>query len=459
MIKMWGWQPEPSDCQRVPQRFEFDVNYAELHSDLNVIEDSSKLNKITHVGFSMEKMILFGMIFGIVLSIPFASAQTFEKATFQETATVLYDQKFSDSVIVSIGLETTDNSEFRFSDDLIRKIMENDKIRAVIFTNAGECVIGVTSEQQCIMINFDYQQLKGDGGIRQVQDSAREMSGMLIDDLEQTIGAESEFHSTFIHTVDDTNALLETSGVVSGRGAVSATYVMPKQSTDFLFVDLAGKLIPKNIRDGGGFFDISKELAKEDNSIISLTMIRNGDSNLFMFKVALEREDTSPDTLEINVLEQFGINDISRSDVFDDRNVPLNSVIQLLVIPDEPSKINAIKTHAITDLTTLEGISKKGWFFSSPVGNLIDAKFLFGQDKAVSYDELQVEIGPWEGGDEMAFYSVEDIPKQESDTMEELVKEDSSDVEDQSQYAVLGIIIAAGIGAAIFYLKGYKPKR
>ena len=28
---MWGWQPEPSDCQRVPQRFEFDVNYAKSH--------------------------------------------------------------------------------------------------------------------------------------------------------------------------------------------------------------------------------------------------------------------------------------------------------------------------------------------------------------------------------------------------------------------------------------------
>ncbi|GIT55376.1 MAG: hypothetical protein Ct9H300mP17_05350 [Candidatus Nitrosopelagicus sp.] len=31
--------------------------------------------------------------------------------------------------------------------------------------------------------------------------------------------------------------------------------------------------------------------------------------------------------------------------------------------------------------------------------------------------------------------------------------------DDQSQYAVLAIIIVIGIGAAIFYLKGYKPKR
>ena len=38
---------------------------------------------------------------------------------------------------------------------------------------------------------------------------------------------------------------------------------MPKQSTDFLFTDLAGKLVSKEIRDGQGFYDVSKELSKE----------------------------------------------------------------------------------------------------------------------------------------------------------------------------------------------------
>ena len=35
-------------------------------------------------------------------------------------------------------------------------------------------------------------------------------------------------------------------------------------------------------------------------------------------------------------------------------------------------------------MTTLEGISKKGWFFTSPAGDVIDAKFLFGQNKIIS---------------------------------------------------------------------------
>jgi len=404
-----------------------------------------------------KSFFVCGLIFGILIITPIASAQLFEKATFQETATVIYDEKLSNSIITSIGFETTNNEEIRIPDELIEKINNNEEIRAVLFTNAGECVIGVTLEQQCIMINFDYQRLKGDGGIRQVQDTAREMSGEIIDDLKAIFGNSAEFHSTFIHTVDDTNMLLETSGAVSGRGAVSATYVMPKQSTDFLFTDLAGKLIPKEIRDAGGFYSVSKELSKKDESVISISMLKNGESNLFMFKILKENKDAINDISKIEPLSEFGIKELSRSDVFDNLNVPLNSVIQLIVLTEKQSKIDAITTHAITDVTTLEGISQKGWFFSAPAGDVIDAKFLFGQDKIVTHGELQMEIGPWDGESEMSFYSVENIPEQDYESIEEFTNEDSG--EDQTQYAVLGIIIAVGIGAAIFYLKGYKPKR
>ena len=407
----------------------------------------------------MRKLLLtLGVIFSILVTIPFVDAQLFEKATFQETATILYDQKFSNSVISSIGFETTNNEEIRFSNEVIQKINDNEKIKAVIFTNAGECVIGVTTEEQCIMINFNYQQLKGDGGIRMVQDSAKEMGEKIINELNEALGMKGKFHSTFIHTVDDANILLETSGVVSGRGSVSATYVMPKQSTDFLFADLAGKLLPKEIREGGGFYEISKKLAKNDNSIISISIIRNENSNLFMFKVADETKNTSQDISKINVLENLGVENISRSNIFDGSNVPLNSVIQLLIIPKEQSKIDAIATHAITDLTKLENISNKGWFFESPAGYKIDARFLFGQDKVIQHNELRMEIGPWNGESEVSFYSVENIENEGHGSMSDVMKE-NSEVEEQSQYIILGIIIAAGIGAAIFYLKGYKPKR
>ena len=399
----------------------------------------------------MKSAPLFGMILSLLLITPFADAQQFEKATLQESATVIYDQKFSESIIISIGFETTSLEEIRFSNETIEKVNSNEKIRSIVFTNSGECVIGVTSEQQCIMINFNYLELKGDGGIRMVQELAKEMGNLLINDLNKDFRTDAKFHSTFIHTVDDANTFLKTSGVVSGKGSVSATYVTDKQATDFLFDDLAGILIPKVIREGGGFYDVSNIISKMDDSIISITILPNEDSNLYLLKVSKEIKEGASDITIIDVLENFGIDKISRTSYFDNKNVPLNSVIHLVIIPNENRKVNAISTHAITDLTKIENIMEKGWFLNSPAGEMIDLRFLFGESKTVFADELLVETAPWDMQSEMTLYSVENIE-------EEMIEEKIPETETESQYAILALIILVGIGAAIFYLKGYKPK-
>jgi len=400
----------------------------------------------------MMKTGLFVIMTFSLLIMPFANAQQFEKATFQENLTIIYDQKFSESVIISTGFETTSNDEIRISDETIEKINSNEKIKSVVFTNAGECVIGVTTEQQCIMINFNYEELRGDGGIRIVQESAKEMANKLINNLNEDFRVETEFHSVFIHMGENANELLKTSGVVTGKGSVSATYVTDKNATDFLFTDLTGTLIPKEIREGGGFYNISEKMSKDDNSIISISIIRNDNSNLYMLKVAQEIKGKSKDITSIDVLENFGIDEISRTNYFDKKNVPLNSVIHLIIIPNENMKVNSISTHAITDLTKIENIMKKGWFLHSPAGETIDLRFLFGETKTVLAKELLVETAPWDMQSEMTLYSIEDIE-------EKLIKEELPELEDQSQYVILGLIILGGIGAVIFYLKGYKPKR
>ena len=76
-----------------------------------------------------KQTLLFGIMFFSLLIMPFAYAQQFEKATFQESLTIIYDQKFSESIITSIGFETTDNNEIRFSEETIQKINNNEKIR------------------------------------------------------------------------------------------------------------------------------------------------------------------------------------------------------------------------------------------------------------------------------------------------------------------------------------------
>jgi len=401
-----------------------------------------------------KTIFLLGVLLCSILLIPIADAQKFEKVSFQESATVIYDQKISDSIIVSIGLETTDNKEIRFSDELLEKINSNKQIRSIVFTNAGECVIGVTTEQQCIMINFSYEELKGEGGIRMVQDSARDMGDELISELNDVFRTDAIFHSIFIHTVDDTNLLLETSGVISGRGSVSATYVTDKKATDFLFSDLGGVLIPREIREDGGFYDISKKLSEQNNSNISISIIPSEESNFLIFKVTKEIKDVVIEVDYINILEVFGIDEITRSNYFDNKIVPLNSIIQLIIIPEENRQVKAISTHVITDLTKLENLLEKGWFVSSPAGEMIDLRFLFGDSKTIMADELRVETSPWNMNSEITMYSIEDIVNEKV----EKEKITDSNEEDSTQYIVLGIIILIGIGAAIFYLKGYKSK-
>ena len=82
----------------------------------------------------MKSVLIVGIMFVAILIMPFANAQQFEKMAFQESATIIYDQKLSESIITSIGFETISNEDIRFSDELIEKINSNEKIKAVVLT-------------------------------------------------------------------------------------------------------------------------------------------------------------------------------------------------------------------------------------------------------------------------------------------------------------------------------------
>ena len=405
----------------------------------------------------MIKPLFLISVIGLITLIPFISAQEFEKATWQETASIIYDFKHSKSVIGSIGFETTSNDEIRIPDELLEKISSYQHIKSIVFTNHGQCIVGVTSEEQCLMINIDYFGIKGDGGIKTIQTTAKQIGDELIPDVNQLLGLETIYHSVYVHVADEANIGLGTSGMVSGRGTVSAVYTMEKQETDFLFVDLAGTLIPREIRNDGGFYEVAKQMAYKSGSTIALGIIPESDRTMFLFKVST-LHDNIDNTSLIEPLKFLNVEELIRSNYFEDTFTPLNSILHVVVIPESPSKIDAIKTHAITDVTSLENISQKGWFLTAPAGDKIDMRFLFGMENSVSADELKIEIGPWNMEEQMEFFSVENIPEEQVKQSTEELTQDNQE-EDQSQYVIIVIIIAAAIGAAIFYLKGYKKTR
>jgi hypothetical protein len=76
-------------------------------------------------------------------------------------------------------------------------------------------------------------------------------------------------------------------------------------------------------------------------------------------------------------------------------------------------------------------ITKKGWIFDPQEGERIQGKYIFGEDNVITVNDLEFSLE----GDEI---SPIDGPKFDDSII------------------ILGIIIIGGIGAAIFFLKGYK---
>ena len=384
---------------------------------------------------------LLMIVLSLVIFTPFVFGQELKKATWLERVSVIYDQKFSNKITSSVVFQTLNNNEIQFSDQLLEKLSSHEEVRLITFMNKGECVMGVKLNEQCILISMDYEMLKGDGGINALQEKGTEIADGLISDVNTAFNLDTKFHSIWIISPGAENMLSEYSG--SG-GLVNAVYTMPKQETSLIFENFSESLILQDIINAGGFYDTAKHLANHpDNTSITVSIIKERDQHMLLFKVSqVNFTFKTIDVSQINPLENMGLEKIERTEYFQDLFVPLNSVLQVIIVPTEPSKISSVETNVIQKLESVEDVSEKGWYFASTSYDKIDARFLFGMEKNVSADELIMTVKP-----EISLndnFSVENIQVNQQNGGE--------------QYAVLIVIIVAAIGAVLFYLKGYKRK-
>ncbi len=181
----------------------------------------------------MRKNLFFlTLIILIGISTNYAYSQEISLATFQEIAQIIVDKSISQNVTASITLQSTSIQEIKIPAELEQKIREDERIKAIILTNQGKCILGVV-DQSCIMINVERN--FADRGIIAIQDATKEIAELYIDEINQAFDTNAKFHSVFVHTDDLTNIALETSGVVSGRGIVSAVYTMPMEDTNSMY--------------------------------------------------------------------------------------------------------------------------------------------------------------------------------------------------------------------------------
>ena len=379
--------------------------------------------------------IIFGIILIIFIGISAnqSYAQEIGLATFQESAQVIIDNKISQETKASITLQSSNIQEIKIPLEFEQKIRDNKRIQAIVITNENNCVLGVP-DQSCILINIERN--PDDKGINAIQDSTKKIGESFIEEIKEIFDINAEFFQVYIHTSAEANKAFDTSGIISGTGAISAVYTMPMEDTYSMYGKISSMLLSKQIRESGGFYNIARNLSTEKNAKMSFTIIPTESKTISQLKVSVNNPiEKSGTNTKINPLEFFKIKDLSRSEYFSTGNYPLNSIFQIIILSNFETNVSNVKgdiipTQKIDGIEIPTEITKKGWIFDPKEGEQIQGKYIFGETTTVNENELKFSLG----GNNIQ----------------------SKEIELDESIIVVGIIAIVSIGAAIFYLKGYK---
>ena len=397
----------------------------------------SKFNKFKITEPALFKAFVIALVFGVMIFVSNSNAQEMDLATFQETAQILIDRSLSQNVTASITLQSTSIQEMTIPQELEQKIKNNDRIISMVLTNQNNCVLGVFNES-CIMINITRDPT--DKGIIAIQDDAKEIGGMYIDDINEFFDTSAKFHSIYIHVDDKTNKALETSGAISGKGTISAVYTMPQEATDSMYEKISAILIPREIRNSGGFYEVAKKLSFDEDAKMTFSIIPMDQASLFQLRVSKNYANEAQTIGEVNPLKYLQTEQLKRSEYFSSGFYPLNSIIQVVVLSPQSTSIsevsgNIVPTQVIDGEKIPMDITNKGWVFDPEEGEMIQGKYIFGKENQVNSNDLLFSIDG-----------------------ESLDKPKSSEIKFDESIAVVVIIVVGGIAAAVFYLRGYKRK-
>jgi hypothetical protein len=393
------------------------------------------------------KIIIILIIFAIFLqSQNEAEGQEPKPSTFREVAQVFIDKQFSNNVTASITLQSSSNQEIRIPTELLKNIRDSERVLAVIITNEEQCVLGVSIDEACVMINFSGEGVEGEEGIIfAIQDLGKEIGESLIGNINEAFKINTDFHSVYVHHRDELTLALNTSGVISGKGTVSIVYTMPKEDTYSMYEKFSAILIPKNIRDAGGFYDVAKNLSIDDDSQMTVSIIPQDDITLLQLKLSIDYPNEASKVDDVSPLEYLKVNNLERSDYFSDDFYPLNSLLNVVVLSSEPIKVNSVNTKLVPIIQsgneTIPDVRNDGWFFIHEKGNMIDGMYLFGKKSSVSKNDLVFTLS-----------SLNDTGSVKNGSSIEIRDTDYTQI-----LVLIGIVIA-GAGAIIYFFKGFKTK-
>ena len=319
-----------------------------------------------------------------------------EKFAMQEQFQIIIDES-NQKNRMSIGILSTDQNDIRFPDNL-EALRFNPKVVSFTLTNQFGCA-PTKIDRACVIIEVEREGL-GDN-IDEIKKNTREIADKIVAD--GVILGKPEFDSVTLKP--------KSSFDMGEKTFVSeAKYTVNKQPTKSLFIGLSTMLISSDIRDAGGFYNNAEKLSEHHFSDFSVSLVPREDNMLRTLHVSLICSNTLPELPkcdpEGNIEEQIArgdispldfihVENISRSKIFADEFLPLNSIIQVLVFSEQDVQVKSVNTSVIEKLQQLDDIQESGWFFMSKSGKYIDARYLFGTEPSVSKNDLAFSIGAY----------------------------------------------------------------
>jgi len=347
----------------------------------------------------MYKILLLATI---VLLFVFYTPQSFSESigylSWTETAQFVIDEN-GGKTSVSLGVMSKNPDDIMIPELLESMIINHPRLIGISYTNQYNCVPGVEQvvdyelhEFSCVMI--DITRPSEIRGIDELQADARSVGDSFIGVVNESFGIDAEFHSVFINRMGLTSDMY--------KSKISVVYIIPKKSSPVHFGEITVPFVKDEIHNGGGFFRHAQEMAEHKDSVFSFSLTPVDNRILRSVTVLMEDWGQYDITgMKISLLELMMVDTLERSKVFTDGFYPLNSVISLIVIPDQNSQIIELYSNLIVDPANVEELKTGGWYFdsdsTSELGEIISGKYLFGAKSSVDREDMYMIIGNNDG--------------------------------------------------------------
>jgi len=339
-----------------------------------------------------------------------------DERSLKEHLRIIIDQREFKNRI-SVVLMSKNPADIQLPEN-IEAISSNPNIFSLTITNEFACA-PTKIDKACVIIEVEREGL-GDG-LDEMKKNAREIADEIIAD--GVIIFAPEFYSLTFQpksglSIDEIKRL-------GSKGAVAqVVYTIHLQSTDQLFPALSNMLLSNDIRTSGGFYNIAEKLSRNyfteftvivtplENDLLRELHVSLLCSNEIRELVNCERlySELIPGVQEGTIDEQIArgyvspldfiqVENLSRSKIFSDAFLPLNSVIQVLIYSEEDLQVKSVNSNVIENLRSIGDLQESGWFFTSKAGQKIDGRYIFGQESLVTKNNLSFLIGSYSEND------------------------------------------------------------